>query len=140
MNRFIKQHAQKATCVLALLATLGVVRADTKLNEAVTATAVQVDTKPARLTGYTIVNRDATNPIFLHLYNGLVANVTVGTTTQDYLVPVPAGGAVVLMLNDSTQFTFPKGLVMAATTSPLSSGSTAPGTAAVVLISYGVNP
>lgn len=133
--------AQVMAALVASAFLLSTARADFVFNEAVTSTAVQVTPTPAHLIGYTIVNRDASNAIFVHFYNALAANVTVGTTTQNYVVPVGANGAVVLPVNNlNTQYTFTNAMTIAITTGPLSTSSTAPGTAAVVYLSYGRNP
>ena len=63
---------------------------------------------------------------FLQLFNALAANVTVGVTTPDFVIPIPATGATVL----DEQMFFNTGLTMACTSTP--TGAVAPAANAVV--------
>jgi hypothetical protein len=111
-------------------------RAGHFVNEAVSATPVQVSATATGIFKARIVNRDAVNPIFIHIYDALAANVTVGTTAQYDCIAVPANGAYVLPNTGVAQFATSTALTIAITTSPLSTGTTAPGTAAVVVFDY----
>jgi hypothetical protein len=121
---------------LLLLLGLGSAHAATEyFSESLSSTPLQVKASSARLLGYKLTNTNGV-PIYVHFYDALSANVTVGTTLQAEMIPVPATGAVLIPINGVAQKLFSTALTIAATTLPLFSGTTAPTTALVVTISY----
>lgn len=100
--------------------------------------ATKTQIKGSAATLWKIIAENAnTSVIYLQMFNKLSASVTVGTTTPDDVIPLPAG-------NSSTdpaviEIPFPKvsygtGLTIAATTTR--TGSTNPGTAIPLTIYY----
>lgn len=129
----------KLCLLFCFLLSLGQCLANEFFSEAVTNTKVQVSAVPCTIVGYKIINRDTTNPIFVHLYNALSANVTVGTSVQATApIAVPANGAILVTVNNDNENreVFSTALTIAITTSPLHTDNTAPSTAAVVSIRY----
>jgi hypothetical protein len=82
------------------------------------------DVPGVKIAYYHIYNLDAT-VTYLHLYSGLAANVTVGTTTPDLSLAVPASGWLELGGGGGVSeiFSFPAGLVVAATTALAGTGA-----------------
>ena len=120
-----------------LLCTVPLIgRADDYLNEALSNSAALVAAGSRNLMGGYAINL-ANAPIYLHFYNAAAAaDVTVGTTTQVYVVGIPTTGAAFFGNSGYPLRGFPLGIVVAATTSPLYTGTTAPSTALVVQLHY----
>jgi hypothetical protein len=83
---------------------------------AVAATKVTVTASQCLLHGLVVVNQTAAEA-FLQIFDALAANVTVGTTVPDYVIPIPASGGVVIPLS-SVGFEHLIGIVIAGCTSP----------------------
>lgn len=123
--------------LLLLLAPLSCAVADDQLYQAISNTPVLVKAAldsyhPVRLLGWPeIVNPDASTPVYLHFYDAASAGaVTVGTTPDVFIIAISAGpGHATFMANGVTQHVFQNGMVIAATTSRLTGGTTAPPTA-----------
>ncbi len=110
--------------------------ADDFLNEAVGATPVAVKATPGRLYGWGFTNLSSA-PAYVHFYDAAtIGAVTVGTTAQACMVPVPQSGAFYFPPNGAVAHVFTTGIVIAVTTSPLSSGSTAPSAGVVSQVYY----
>lgn len=92
---------------------------------------VTVKSSAARLYNYYLYNPN-TSDVWVHFYNALIANVTVGTTTPTWSVFVPAGGTA------EREFTIPisfgTGIAAAATTTL--TGGTAPASAVVAEVGF----
>lgn len=124
------------TLIAILLLPLGHAFADDFLNEAVLATPVAVKAGPANLLGWGLTNL-SNAPAYIHFYDAAtIGAVTVGTTAQVFMVPVPQTGAYYFQRNGNAQYEFASGIVIAITTSPLSTGSTAPNVGIVTLLKY----
>lgn len=102
-------------------------------NAALTNTAVLVKGAPCEVAGWQNFNIAAADA-WLHLYDAATAGaVTVGTTTPDYSILIPAGSGVLYGGNtDDLQdpLRFESGLVIAATAGP--TNGTAPTSTVVV--------
>ena len=100
-------------------------------NAALDETAVQVVAGPVLLFNIMGYNSGGTVS-FLQFFDAPLADVTVGTTTPDFIIPLPASGGYdsALTLPES----FPHGIVIACTATPTGNG--APGADAVVKFSY----
>jgi hypothetical protein len=117
-----------------LLQTLGTARAGDGIQEAISNTPVLIAAGKYALTGWNTTGL-ATGPTYLHFYDAASTGaVTVGTTPQVYEISVPQTGATIEY--PGPVHTFQNGIVVAATTSPLSSGSTAPSTALLVQLQW----
>ena len=120
------------TAGLRIAADNGVTGLSTYRNAALQATKQAVSTAKTRLYGLHVYNPNSTDA-FLQLYDALVANVTVGTTTPTATFWIPALSG----LDDQT-FTVPEeyntALVVAATTTV--GGSTNPTTGLLVNLFY----
>lgn len=90
-------------------------------SAAVGATKVAVKATPCQVHGWLIVNPQAVE-VFLQVFDALAANVTVGTTVADYVIPLPASGGAVLPLNH-VGIRHDVGLTVACTTTPTGSGA-----------------
>lgn len=103
-------------------------------NENVIAKTSIKATTNARMYNYNLYNPNSVD-VWVHFYNALIANVTVGTTVPVWSVYVPANGGTA-----EREFTVPlafaTGLSVATTTSLLSNVSTAPTTGALVEVGY----
>jgi len=87
------------------------------------------------LYGCNVINDTAATKLYLKIYNGTVASVTVGTTTPVITIPLPAAAV-------NQHFTFPagiafsSGITIAATTGIADSDTGAPAANAVVVNCY----
>lgn len=103
-----------------------------------TATAVLVKTGSIRMETLEFLNKDA-NQIFVQLFNkAAAADVTLGTTTPDlsYIVPPGDGTNYSATSKDFPKgLRFPKGLVIAATTTVAGSTASASNAIANITIS-----
>lgn len=109
-------------------------RAGNYPNEALSNTPILVAAGSYSLTGWNLTGL-ANAPCYLHFYDASSAGaVTVGTTTQVYMIPVAQTGYTILY--PGPVYSFTSGIVVAVTTSPLSSGTTAPSTALVAQLQY----
>lgn len=99
-------------------------------NTNILATPVAVSAGPCRLTGLHVSNVN-TNVMYLHFYNDIHSNVTVGTTTPTLSLMIPGGSATAPGGCDTIPgigngCRFSTALSIAATTAL--TGNTAPGT------------
>lgn len=105
-------------------------------NNALTATKTSVTTAPGRIHGVEIASINTTD-IFVQFFDALAADVTVGTTTPDYVLFIAASDGTNRTGKDA-YFSFPwkfnKSIVIAATTT--ATGNTAPGTAIMANLLY----
>jgi hypothetical protein len=118
---------KKIILTLAAIAiSISAIRAEVYDNEALLATATAVSTSPAKLVGFCFNNLSSA-PAYAHFYDAASAGaVTVGTTVQVYMVPIPQTGFQYFIPTGLIAHSFSSGMVIAITTSPLSTGSTAP--------------
>ena len=90
-------------------------------SSSVSNSAIDFNTKPCHL-----VKIIGSNPnlslMYIQLFGDIAANVSVGTTVAQYVVPLPPQGGVI---DDLFHTLFFKSLSLAVTTSP--TGNTAPG-------------
>jgi hypothetical protein len=103
-----------------------------------TATVINVSANPSTVPGYEFWGALVDNTLnaaisYVQVFNNLAANVTLGTTVADLVIPVQANGTVNFLLGP--QFVFNRGLSIAVTTTQ--NGLTAPGTAVDVTPYYG---
>lgn len=120
-----------STAVAALATVVG----QTPFRDvALTNTDVSVKTSAGRVYSYYFKNADASATAWVHFYNALIANVTVGTTVPVWSVEVPAMGKADISL--TVPLSFATAITIAATTSPLHTVSTAPTTALQAYIGY----
>lgn len=101
-------------------------------NTALSNTAVAVKASQGNLFYYHFYNSGSLDT-FLQLYNVAQGSVTVGTTTPDLTLAVPAGGILDGSF-DSSPFSFSTAITIAATTTI--TGGTAPATALLIAIGY----
>ena len=100
---------------------------DTIFKAAVT-TAVQVSAVPVDIGAYQILNTTAAIA-YIQVFYKLAADVTLGTTAPDFVIPLPASGGATLNFSGSGWRTragsvagvASPGLTIAATTSPSNS-------------------
>ena len=95
------------------------------------ATDQTVKASAGKVYGYYIYNPEAA-VTFVHFYNDVIANVTVGTTAPQFTLAIPAGAAANLM--SDIGITFGTAITVAATTT--AGGNTAPATGASAVIWY----
>lgn len=76
------------------------------------------------LYGFLFENNSSTDAVYIQVFNKLAASVTVGSTTPDYTVKVPAGASLGKDPQDFALWHFSIGCVVACTSSR--SNSTAP--------------
>jgi len=102
-------------------------------NASLNATAAAIKASGGQVYGFHIDNTANASKTYVHFYNKLVGNVTVGTTTPDVTLVVPASGGVDYPIG---QFGigFDVGITIAATTTV--GGNTNPGTAILVNVFY----
>lgn len=100
-------------------------------NAALLATPVQVKSGAGRIHQYHFGNPN-TSVVFLHIYNSLAANVTVGTTTPLATYMIAANAALDGFWPNSLNYS--TGITLAATTT--ATGSTAPATGLLTNIGY----
>jgi hypothetical protein len=103
-------------------------------NVALSNTDVAVKTSAGRVYSWYFKNPDASATAWVHFYNALIANVTVGTTVPVWSVEVPAGIAKEIVF--TIPMTFATAITIAATTSYDHTVSTAPTTALVAFVGY----
>lgn len=96
------------------------------------ATAQSVKGSAGKVYGYYLYNPEAA-VTFVHFYNTASGSVTVGTTNPLFTLPVPAGSAANLGVND-IGITFGTAITIAATTT--AGGNTAPATGVSAVIWY----
>lgn len=109
-------------------------------NTALTSTDVQVKAGQSNLFGFTFVNVN-TSPVYVKVYDGLAANVTVGTTAPIAVIEVPAGdgttSGTVILAPGTISFRFVNsGLTIAAVTGLADNSSSAPSTAIYAELLY----
>lgn len=92
-----------------------------------------VSASPCQLYGYYFYNA-ATSARYLKLYNATTANVTVGTTTPDLTMPLPAGAAG--HISFSHGITFSTALTIAATTGIADNDTGAPSANDVAVMTF----
>lgn len=97
-------------------------------------TDVTVKASAGRVYSWYFKNPHATDTAWVHFYNALIANVTVGSTVPVWSVEVPAGGTNEFEF--TVPMTFATGITIAATTSPVHTVSTAPTTALQAFVGY----
>jgi|SRR6185369_2438884 len=90
---------------------------------AVAATKTPVKATPCQLHGWQIVNQTAAEA-FVQVFDKADADISVGTTVPDYVIPLPASGGAVLPLN-KVGFRHDIGLEIACTTTPTGSSGAA---------------
>lgn len=95
-------------------------------NTALLATAQLVKNSGGTVYAYKFINTDSA-AAYVHLYDAkATADVTVGTTADSDVVAVPATSEVIVANTGNPQLPFTNGLVVAATTTATTAGSTAP--------------
>lgn len=109
-------------------------------NTALTSTDVQVKAGQSNLYGFTFVNVN-TSPVYVKIYDGTAASVTVGTTAPTAVVEVPAGDGTtpgtVILSPGSISFRFVNsGLTVAAVTGLADNSTAAPATPIYAEILY----
>lgn len=105
-------------------------------SESLSSTAVQASTGASNVRGFMIYNPNNV-PIFVHKYDALIANVTVGTTAQNSAPwPVASNGFLWLVANGQSHGYYATGLAIAATTTATSAGTTAPSSPLIISISF----
>lgn len=102
-------------------------------NQALSNAPASVKTSQGRVFGYHIANPN-TSWSYIHIYNALVANVTVGTTVPIASFGIPANAVLDGYWNLSD--TFSTAITLAATISPLNTVATAPTNALLVQLAY----
>lgn len=86
---------------------------DTFYSAAVTGTKAQVSAVPVNIGAYQLLN-NAAAPTYLQVFYKLAADVTVGTTAADVVIPLPTSGGATLFFDDGWLTRGP--LTLAATT------------------------
>lgn len=103
-------------------------------NGGLTNTLIQVRSGPTDIFGYYINNPNAAEE-FVQMFDAAdVSEVTLGTTACTLPLKIPNSGMVEEVGGRDPLMTFPRGLVIAATTTE--TGSSAPGSALSVSIRY----
>lgn len=100
-------------------------------NTSVSQTKASVVAAPVLLFNITAYNSGA-SASFLQFFDALEANVTVGTTTPTFVIPLPAAGGYDTSLNLPEGFR--TGIVIACTAT--ATGSGAPAAGALVKLTY----
>lgn len=100
-------------------------------NSALLATKVQVKSSVGSIYGWTVYNPNVT-VAYIQIFYLPSASVTVGTTSPDRILPVPAGGGLDTAL--AYAISAATGITVAATTTP--TGNTAPATGLVFNMEY----
>lgn len=101
---------------------------------ALTSTDVAVKATSGRVYTYRFRNPHATDGAWVHFYNATIANTTIGTTVPVWSVHVPANATVTDTF--TVPLSFATAISLAATTSELHTGTTAPTTALVAFVGY----
>ncbi len=112
---------------MALPQTGGVVYS----NLAVTATKVAPLVGSFLVFNFTCFNAD-TNIAYIQFFDAVTADVTIGSTTPYFVLPLPAAGGIDSQLNCPKAFRH--GIIFAATST--STGSSAPGANCIVQFDY----
>lgn len=99
-------------------------------NTALSNTAQQVKTSGGDIYGWNLVNPNATD-VYVKLYDGLLSNVSVGTTAPKTIILVPAGaeeghGLNFLPVSDRPQEEFLDRIVIASVTDLADNSNSAP--------------
>lgn len=129
MKRFLLSTLAFLLCASAALA-------DEYFSESVSNTPIAVKATGGQVHGWNITNPNSV-PVYLHFYNAVTGSVTVGTTAQATApIAIPATGAFFVRNSSPPQNVFTAAITIAATTSPLSSVSTAPASPIVVSILF----
>ena len=89
-------------------------------NAAVSEVAVQISATEVN-TGKILVQNTGGAYTYLQMFNGLAANVAVGTTLPDFVIPIPGGGVAVI----DEQMVWDTGLTFACTSAPTGNGAPA---------------
>ena len=103
-------------------------------NQTLLAVAQSVKVSTGRVYSITIINPNAT-PVYLKLYNSLIAGITVGTTAAQKVYAVPANGSL-LIEPQLIGTNFSTAISTLVTTGFLDSSNTAPATGVYVEIQY----
>jgi len=88
---------------------------------------------PGRLYRCEFVNDTASTKEYLKIYNATAANVTVGTTTPVFTIPLPAAAVKTTVDFGAYGLPFTSGITFAATTALADSDTGAPAANAVVI-------
>lgn len=91
---------------------------------------------PSRVMSFTAMNLNAEDTLYVHFYDALIANVTVGTTVPKLTYAIPPGGGLHMTVPNGVRFDTG---VAAACTATLT-GADAPGTNEMVLNVYYLSP
>lgn len=94
-------------------------------------TLVQVTTASVLLYNYTCYNPNGSDT-FVQMFDALVADVTLGTTTPDLVLPLPTSGGLDNALHIPRSFR--NGMAIAVTST--ATGSGAPAAACIVQLDY----
>lgn len=127
--------------MIPILATDNEVRALARYRDtALAATKQEVKATQGNVYGLSVVNVN-TVPVYVKFYNAASANVTVGTTTPQHVVAVPAGdgttpGLFFFPSDIAPLFSFGTGCTIAAVTGLADNSTAAPSTAIMVEIQY----
>lgn len=84
----------------------------------VSGTKTTVTAVPSRVLGYHLMNTTAAIA-YVQVFDKLAANVTVGTTTPDFVIPLAANGSAILPISPkpANPISFSTGCVIACCTS-----------------------
>lgn len=109
-------------------------------STALSSTKVQVKGSAGNVYGWNFINTN-TSDVFVKFYDGLAANVTVGTTTPVLTILVPAAsgssnGLFFQDINPDPQEVFTAGITIACVTGLADSSTTAPTTAIHASVRY----
>jgi hypothetical protein len=109
----------------------GQVLSNTSASEVKAGGLIAVSGVPTRLFNLLAFNPGA-SVSYLQFFDALTANVTVGSTTPTFVIPMPAGGGVHTAMTVPYQFN--TGIMYAVTLTPTGAG--APASNAVVSFTY----
>lgn len=123
---------RKLTLCFALLLIMGMGPNDAYRSIDLDETEEQCVTGICRMHGFTAMNLDVENAMYVHLYDALIADVTVGSTTPRMTYAIPAGGGLNCNIPDGLLFN--TGIAAACTTGIADAG--APGTNEMILNVY----
>lgn len=84
--------------------------------------------------GYYVINTN-TSPIYLKFYNGLVENITIGTSAPKYVRQIPPSSAL-LVNGTELLMCFTSGITVAITSNNTTADNSAPSTGSYVEIYY----
>lgn len=116
----------------SLLCLMGIGPNDSFRSIDLDETEEQCASGTVRMHGFTAMNLDAADTLYVHFYDALIADVTVGTTVPRLTYAIPAGGG--LNCNITEGLLFNVGVSAACTTAI--DGTGAPGTNEMILNVY----